>query len=347
VTGAQRTLAVVTFGVLSLVLAGPASAHPAQFGSLVVRERAEPGLFAYRLEYSGDEQAPRGASIAWPAGCATPASAGSPRRIERPFGETQLGSVRCTDEGLEGRARLEGLPPGVQVAVRVERREGAVPQSLVHAGAPEFVLAEARAASAETFARYLALGVEHIALGLDHLLFVAVLVVLHRRDPTRRGALRLLGTLTAFTLGHSVTLALSVLDLVRVPQAPVEACIALSIVLVAAESARAEREERGQRATLTRERPWLVAGLFGLVHGLGFAGALREAGLEGSSVGLALAGFNVGVELGQVLFVAAVVAALAAARRAGQLARASCALAYVAGALAVAWSLERLAALGG
>ena len=143
--------------------------------------------------------------------------------------------------------------------------------------------------------RYTLLGIEHILTGIDHLLFVAGLLLLVQ------GARRLLLTITAFTLAHSLTLALSVLGWVRLPREPVEAIIALSIVLLAVENVYLKRGQAG----LTSRYPWLVSFLFGLVHGLGFASALGELGLPQSEVPQALLFFNLGVEAGQLMFVAA------------------------------------------
>ena len=139
-------------------------------------------------------------------------------------------------------------------------------------------------------------------LGVDHLLFVLALLLLVR------GVGRLVATVTAFTLAHSVTLAAATLGFVHVPPAPVEATIALSILFLASELARAQRATRAARADLTARFPWLVAFSFGLLHGFGFAGALSEVGVPQQAVPLALLFFNVGVEIGQLAFIAAVFA---------------------------------------
>jgi len=340
------------FAALGLALAcvaspeGIARAHPAQFGTIHVRERGE-GRRVVRFEYSGDESSPRGASLVWPDGCEVE---GAIERTERPFGEAQRLVVRCEPEALERSVRIESLPVGVQVAVRLEGEGGQLRELLLDAGTPSFTLAASEAPQPETLGRAVALGAEHIAFGIDHLLFVAVLVLVHRRRGTDGGLgraelTRLLGTLTAFTVGHSLTLALAVLELVSLPSAPVETCIALSVLLVAAEVARAERG--GAADTLVFTRPWLLAGIFGLVHGLGFAGALRDSGLGHRSVTTVLVGFNVGVELGQIAFVAVLLAALALVGRTKLGARGPLGLAYVAGVLAAAWTLERALGLGG
>ena len=140
---------------------------------------------------------------------------------------------------------------------------------------------------------YLVLGVEHILFGIDHLLFVLALLLVVK------GAGRVVATVTAFTIAHSITLAAATLGLVRVPGPPVEAMIALSIVFVATEIVHGARGRPG----LTARRPWIVAFTFGLLHGFGFAGALSEVGLPQNAIPLALFFFNVGVELGQLLFI--------------------------------------------
>jgi len=152
---------------------------------------------------------------------------------------------------------------------------------------------------------YLRLGIEHILLGIDHLLFVFGLLLLSK------GLRLLLKTITAFTVGHSISLALATLGLVNVPAPPLNAAIALSIVFLAAELVRARRGE----TSVTIRRPWLVSFAFGLIHGLGFASALVSLGLPQSAVPLALLFFNIGVEIGQVLFILIVLALLASWRR--------------------------------
>lgn len=142
--------------------------------------------------------------------------------------------------------------------------------------------------------RYTWLGIEHIWKGLDHLLFVAGLLLLVK------GARRLALTITAFTLAHSVTLALSVLGQIRVAQELVDSIVALSIVFLAVENVKALRGQAG----LSASKPWIVSFGFGLIHGLGFAGALNALGLPASDVPPALLFFNVGVEIGQLMFVA-------------------------------------------
>ena len=181
------------------------------------------------------------------------------------------------------------------------------------------------------------LGIQHILLGIDHLLFVLGLLLLSR------GALLLVKTITAFTVGHSVSLALATLGIISVPDKPLSAVIALSIVFLAAELVRADRGER----SLTIRNPWLVAAGFGLLHGVGFAGALVALGLPRASVPMALFMFNVGVEIGQLLFVGGVLALMASFKRlAFQFPdRARSLSVYAMGTVASFWFVGRLAAM--
>ncbi|MCA1407172.1 HupE/UreJ family protein [Ensifer sp. IC3342] len=192
------------------------------------------------------------------------------------------------------------------------------------------------AATALDVARvYLKLGVEHILFGIDHLLFVLALMMLTREVGM------LVKTITAFTVAHSITLALATLGFVHAPQAPVEAVIALSIVFVAAEIVHRDEGRVGVAA----RAPWIVAFGFGLLHGFGFAGALSEIGLPQGHIPLALFFFNVGVEAGQLTFVAAVLLLLAAARRLQLFlpAWAPRVPAYAIGSVAMFWTIQRIA----
>ncbi|MEE1612890.1 HupE/UreJ family protein [Microvirga sp. CF3016] len=182
---------------------------------------------------------------------------------------------------------------------------------------------------------YLTLGIEHILTGIDHLLFVLALLLL------TKGTWRLMKTVTAFTVAHSITLGLATLGTVHVPSRPVEAVIALSIVFVAAEIVQAQRG----RAGLAAQMPWIVAFIFGLLHGFGFAGALSEVGLPEGYIPVALLFFNLGVEAGQLLFVAAVLAVVAGAHRISMAWPRWTGLVppYATGSLAMFWVIQRVA----
>jgi len=171
--------------------------------------------------------------------------------------------------------------------------------------AADVVAIAAAAGPLEVTRAYLTHGITHILFGYDHLLFVLALMLIVRNTRV------LVATITAFTLAHSITLALATLAYAQVPGPPVEATIALSILLLAGEIVRVRR---GQ-PSLTQRRPWIVAFAFGLLHGFSFAGALAGIGLPHGDLPLALFAFNVGVEVGQLAFIAGVLAVLALARR--------------------------------
>ena len=183
---------------------------------------------------------------------------------------------------------------------------------------------------------YLSLGIEHILLGIDHLLFVFALLLIAK-------GWNLVKTITAFTLAHSITLALAALGVVAIPQAPVEAVIALSIVFAAAEVLRAQKGI----PSLTSQAPWLMAFAFGLLHGFGFAGALSEIGLPQGQIVSALLFFNLGVEVGQLGFIAAVLGFTAVL---GLLSLrlptwAKLVPPYMIGSIAMLWVIQRVIAL--
>jgi hydrogenase/urease accessory protein HupE len=244
--------------------------------------------------------------------------------------------VDCGPAGLIGsRIGVEGLDVRkTDALVRVERVDGSSIQAVVRAAQPYLTVPRSSSLLA-VGGSYLRLGFEHILTGLDHLAFVLALVLLSA------GRRQLLWTITAFTLGHSVTLSLAALGLVHVPQAPAEALIAVSIFVVAVELTR-KRD-----ASWLRRSPWAMAVVFGLLHGLGFAGALTEVGLPAGEIPLALFSFNVGIELGQLFFVVLVLIvrpALSAAT--GRLTPAAAKVpAYAIGSLAAFWVLQRVALL--
>jgi hydrogenase/urease accessory protein HupE len=185
----------------------------------------------------------------------------------------------------------------------------------------------------EVAATYSVLGVEHILLGIDHLLFVLALLMIVE------GWRKLVATVTAFTLAHSITLAAATLGWVHMPQSPVEAVIALSILFVAAEIVHWRQGKPG----ITRQKPWLVAFTFGLLHGFGFAGALSEIGLPEHAIPLALLFFNLGVEAGQLLFIFAVMLVWQVLRRASLPEWAWRIPVYGIGTMAAFWTIERIA----
>ncbi len=245
-------------------------------------------------------------------------------RIRRPGG---LDGAVISVDGLSGTL--------TDVLVRLERADGTSQVLRLTPDSTSFVV-EPVPGSLQVATTYIGLGIEHILLGIDHLLFVLALLILV--DSFRR----LVWTITAFTLAHSITLAAATLGWVAVPPPPVEAVIALSIVFVAGEIIHTRQGRPG----LSQRLPWLVAFTFGLLHGFGFAGALREIGLPQKQIPLALFTFNVGVEIGQLLFVGAVLllAWLVRSLRVPVPAWWPQAAAYAIGSIATFWVFERVAA---
>jgi len=213
------------------------------------------------------------------------------------------------------------------VLVRYDSAEG---ESSSYVLRPESPTLNLGSDGAPTFS-YLLIGIEHLLFGLDHVLFVIGLV-LFIRDPWM-----LLKTITAFTLAHSITLALSVLGWVQLAQGPVEAVIALSILFLARELT----QDEAHRSRLTLGRPWLMAFIFGLLHGLGFAGALRDVGLPDDDLWLSLLLFNIGIEIGQLLIVAVIVVLSRLAMRFVSIDGLIRVGAYGMGSLAAYWTIDR------
>ena len=232
------------------------------------------------------------------------------------------------------RLSIDGIASGVtDVIVRIERADGTSQVERLLPQRPEFTV-QAASGALEVARSYLVLGIEHILGGVDHLLFVLALLLIVR------GGKRIFITITAFTLAHSITLVAATLGWVRIPGPPVEAMIALSIVFVAAEVVHGLRGKPG----LTARAPWVVAFSFGLLHGFGFAGALAEVGLPQKAIPVALLMFNVGVEVGQLVFVACLLGAAALLQRVpvkpAMWARVL--PAYAIGAVAMFWVVERI-----
>ena len=208
--------------------------------------------------------------------------------------------------GMEGGIiQIDGLAnTSTDVLVRFDYADGVNEARRLTPGNPSFTV-PTQPNPFEVARAYLLLGVEHILSGFDHLLFVLALLLLVK------GSRRILLTVTAFTVAHSLTLAVATLGLIHVGGPPVEATIALSIMFIAAEIIQSRHGKPG----LTERYPWVVAFTFGLLHGFGFAGALTELGLPQRSIPVALLLFNVGVEIGQLLFIAATFAVAALARQ--------------------------------
>jgi hydrogenase/urease accessory protein HupE len=243
--------------------------------------------------------------------------------------------VRCPG-GLAGhQVSIDGLAGTfTDVVVRVALADGAVQATRLTPDQPYFTVA-ATPTWMDTARTYFLLGVEHILLGVDHLLFVLALLLLVRNT------WMLVKVITAFTVAHSITLAVAALGWAHIPQPPIEAVIALSIMFVAAETVRQKRNE----SDLANKAPWIIAFAFGLLHGFGFGGALKEIGLPQSDVPLALFTFNLGVEAGQLLFVFVVLGLKALIDRTSivEVPWARAVAGYGIGSLAAVWFVQRIA----
>ncbi len=294
------------------------------------------------------EQAPGSFAILWKA----PHKAGRPLDLQPRLPEACSGRTGASSQALAG-ARLQrwyvhcddavsGQHIGIDglarsntdVLLRWIWLDGAASTLRLTPFEP-VVLVPGRSSTGRVAATYLWLGVEHILGGIDHLMFVFALLLLVR--DTRR----LVATITAFTVAHSLTLGAATLGYVHVPQPPVEAVIALSILFLAVELLHTRQGRPGAAARW----PWLVAFVFGLLHGFGFAGALAEVGLPEQAIPVALVFFNVGVELGQLLFVAVVLVLgwmLQRFQSPRLLYRAETATIYSIGGLASFWLFERI-----
>jgi hydrogenase/urease accessory protein HupE len=236
--------------------------------------------------------------------------------------------------GLPGeRISFVGLQATItDVLVRVKLEDGTVNTTLVRPSQP-WIEIQARESSSQVAKLFVIEGIKHILFGFDHLLFVSALMLIVRDWRM------LVKTITAFTVAHSITLTLATFGWVTLPAKPVEAMIAFSILLVATEIVRMERG----KSSLTIAWPWAVAFAFGLLHGFGFAGALVNLGLPRGDIPLALLSFNIGVELGQLMFIAALLVAVHSIRRIFEMPRqAVVASAYVIGTVAAFWTIERL-----
>jgi hydrogenase/urease accessory protein HupE len=316
-----------------LVYVVPAAAHELRPGFLEIhQESADSYTIRFKVPARGDLRL--SLRVRLPADC---------RNLEPPRSERAGGGmidrlrVSCPG-GLDGREiAIDGLASTyTDVIARAVRADGTVQSARLTPDQPSFSIVRAPTWF-ETARTYFLLGLQHILLGLDHLMFVlALLLLIH-------APWMLVKTITAFTVAHSITLAVAALGWAQAPQAPVETVIALSICFAAAEVVRPQRGD----LDLSNRAPWIMAFVFGLLHGFGFGGALKEIGLPQSDVPLALLTFNLGVEAGQLMFVAAVIALTASLNLllAMRMPRIRDVVSYAIGSVAAVWFLQRATAL--
>jgi hydrogenase/urease accessory protein HupE len=319
---------------LAALVSPSASAHPLAPALLEVEELAD-GT-ANVLWKTSNLRLP-GASVfpRLPSNCSM---ASQPRGTERSDSITTRWKVDCRPTGLVGQAiGVEGLGTAkTDALVRVKLADGRVVRGVLRAEEPDFTIPE-RETALQIGGAYLRMGFDHILSGADHLLFVLGLLLLVR------GLRPLVLTITAFTLGHSITLSLAALGLTNLPSSLIEVVIALTILVLALELVR----EEGARESRMRRRPWVMSAVFGLLHGLGFASALREIGLPEHEIPFSLLSFNIGIELGQLFFVFGVLALrrLLSGRLHAVPAWISHVPAYAIGSLSMFWIFQRVAVL--
>ncbi len=313
----------------ALVAAPPADAHIVALGLLSLNQRPD-GLFwvTWKLDRPGVDLMPT-----LPGHCQRRPPRSGKGLANGPW------PVDCGEAGIIGApiGFHSGTGRNADVVVKITLGDGQRFTGLARGGATITLWPEAEGRGNDTFLSYLGYGVQHIIGGYDHLLFVLGLILLMRRWRP------LLGAVTTFTVAHSISLALSALELLRLPTAPVEATIALSVLFLA-------RELAGDGATSKKRQRYLPAMTFafGLLHGLAFAGALADIGLPQTQLPVALLGFNCGVELGQLAFIPIASLALLLLRRLRgvvgvPIPRVTRIAAYGMGAVAAAWTIERVA----
>lgn len=254
-----------------------------------------------------------------------------PEEIRSSISVATRWQVRCAL--TTGTIAVEGLERSLtDVFVRIENIDGTSRSHVLRPDAIRWDLA-AEESALLSLSTYLGIGIEHLLFGYDHLLFVLGLTLLIARR-------QIIAVVTSFTVAHSLTLALTVFDVIRIPIAPVELLIAASIVLLAYENSL---KWRGQ-STLAQQKPWLIAFAVGLIHGLGFAGALSEIGLPAGEEAWALLLFNLGLEIGQLMFVAVIVALLALIGKywSGAVVPIERLCVYIVGAMGSYWFMDRL-----
>ena len=268
-----------------------ARAHTSLPGYLALQETS-PGSFDLVWKLPTAEGPPPAIYPVFPANC----TMSKPLVAEQAAGAIiERGSAECGAKGLTGAAiAISGLNVTIlDVLVRIRFADGSSVQHMLKPLETSFIVRKDGKNRIDAWG-YISLGVGHILYGIDHLLFVLGLLLIVR------GTGLLLKTITAFTVAHTITLGLAVFGVVHVAPTPVEAVIALSIVFLAVELAQHHRGKEG----LTYRQPWIVAFAFGLLHGFGFAGTLSRLGIPAGDIPQALLFFNLGVEGGQLAFVA-------------------------------------------
>ncbi|HEY5707091.1 MAG TPA: HupE/UreJ family protein [Terrimicrobiaceae bacterium] len=307
-----------------------AVAHEVHIACLELRQTAQE-TYAVLWKTPARDNLIDGARPGFPEGCRVTSPS---LRYATPEAVTERFTLLCPS-GLHGRlVTLDGpLASLLDVVVRVEQADGTVQTAHLSANEASFRIGS-RESGFHAAATYFRLGIEHILTGVDHLLFVLGLLLIVRNR------WMLLKTITAFTIAHSITLAIATLGYGSAPLPPLNAAIALSILFLGPEIIRARRGE----TSFSLRRPWLVAFAFGLLHGFGFASGLIDLGIPSAEVPFALLSFNLGVEAGQLFFVALILLLFRSFRVLGVRwsEHAASAPAYALGTLGAFWTLQRI-----
>lgn len=314
----SKAFIAFVWSLFAAICSADVKAHEISMAELDIRQFSNKD-FQWQWIASGSKPATQVLNIIWPDGCRA--------------SENQL---NCDEQGLNGKLIIDGVGKSYSAAiVRIHWLDGELQTHTLTGAQSSVQLFGSSADNRSLFEigrAYLFLGIDHILRGFDHLLFVAGLLFLvgFRR--------KLILTITAFTVAHSLTLVSAALGWITLRSAPVEAAIALSIVLVASEAL-------SNRETLSSRFPAMVAFIFGLVHGLGFAGALQEIGLPQQHLVAALLSFNIGVEVGQLLAVGSAWLLIYLTAKTPWTLRLRVPALYTIGAFAMYWMIERTAAI--
>lgn len=322
---------LIAITILAMLTSSKSEAHEIRPALLNITE-TEPGWFEVMWKVPVFEGSALDIVPVFPDGFKT---IGIPSTNRLPGTVIQYFSVQFEGEEITGKEIIiEGLGSlQIDVLVQLELIDGSRYSAILRPSAPIYIFPEIGSKS-EVASSYWVMGIVHILSGFDHLLFVLALLLIVKNK------WKLFKTITAFTLAHSVTLALATLGLVNIPPGPTEAVIALSIVFLAGEIMNIH----WGKFSLTEQYPWIVAMFFGLFHGLGFAGALTNIGLPQSEIPIALLMFNLGVETGQILFLLAVLLLWEIIKRLkiNRPANAWKWMPYAIGSLAAFWTIERI-----